>query len=444
MALARADDVPAEPPPPSVRARLNRSMMPVLIALSAALITVAVLIAQTFDAERAAREQTIRETETLFALQALLRTALDAESGQRGYLLTGRAEYLMPYTDAKSRYLAKLAEVRVLVDRAPTIEQARHARALDAAVRAKMDELGLTVALAARGERARALRVVVTGVGRAHMGTIRQEVNWLAAAETRKRDDAIARVIAIEQRVVVLASVLGIAILALVVLGFRGEGARARAAAVVEQATALSEANARAQLLARELNHRVKNLFSIILAIVSLSGRKRGSAAEVVEDIRARIRALSLAHTISQGSVSDEEVRLGEVIARTMDPYREPDAERVRIAGPDQAMTVRGVTPVGLIVHELATNAVKYGALSNAVGTVAITWSVRQSGNIGKELELCWIESGGPALSCSPFGPDHAGYGSQMIALAANQLGGTVEREWPESGVIVRVRFPVA
>jgi two-component sensor histidine kinase len=236
--------------------------------------------------------------------------------------------------------------------------------------------------------------------------------------------------------------VLSLVILTLVYAGFRAEGRRAQAEVEAEQAAALREANERTELLARELNHRVKNLFSVILSIVALSGRKQASSREVVEDIRARVRALSLAHSASQGGYGSASVELGPLIARTMEPYADDAGQRVRVRGPDIDLPARMVTPLGLIVHELATNAVKYGALSDPEGTVDIVWAVASDPTGSADtLTLSWVEAGGPAIAGAPAG--RSGFGSQMTTLAAGQLGGAIEYDWPVSGAAVRLKFPL-
>ena len=126
-----------------------------------------------------------------------------------------------------------------------------------------------------------------------------------------------------------------------------------------------------------------------------------------------------------------------------MEPYADPDGQRVRIAGPDIDLPVRMVTPIGLIVHELATNAVKYGALSHDGGMVEIRWQVEETGPDAWHVELCWTETGGPKLAFEADQPAASGFGTQMTGLAARQIGGTLEREWPTFGAVARLRFPL-
>jgi two-component sensor histidine kinase len=298
-----------------------------------------------------------------------------------------------------------------------------------------------TVALSQAGFREQALAMIQADFGKRQMDAIRRELATTSFDRAVARREAFAHAASLELRLLPLVGVLSLAIVALVYAGFRAERSRSLAEAEAEQAAALREANERTELLARELNHRVKNLFSVILSIVTLSGRKQASNREVVADIRARVRALSLAHSASQGGYGIAHAELGPVIAKTMEPYENEGGKRVRVSGPDVRLPSRMVTPLGLIVHELATNAVKYGALSVEAGTVDIRWAVASDAAETPLLSLTWTELGGP-----PIAPDTAGgagFGSQMTMLAAGQLGGSLEREWPETGAVVRLQFPL-
>ena len=130
-----------------------------------------------------------------------------------------------------------------------------------------------------------------------------------------------------------------------------------------------------------------------------------------------------------------------------MGPYADDGGLRVRTHGPEVDLRVSMVTPIGLIIHELATNAVKYGALSVQDGTVDIRWEVapgRDAGNgedAGPELRLEWTERGGPPPPEAARGV--GGFGVRMTTLAAGQLGGTILRDWPSSGAVITIAFPL-
>lgn len=418
-------------------------MMPVLLALTAALLALGFVIGRTIVAQQDARAQAMAEGDALLALQNLMAGLRDAETGQRGFLLTRNAAYLRPYEEGLRRLEPDVAAVREALGRSPDPEAAderRLDRIADIA-RGKYDEIDRTIALSRAGLQDQAMAIVQSDIGKLQMDAIRGQIAAMSADRAARRRNAFARVEKLENLLLPLIAVLGAAILALVVAGFRAERSRAQVTAAAEQADQLREANARAQLLARELNHRVKNLFAVILSIVTLSGRKQAPAHEIVEDIRARVHALSRAHAASQGATESDAVRLGDTIRQTMEPYADADGRRVRVSGPDLDLPVRMVTPIGLIVHELATNAAKYGALSGENGCVEIAWAVDGEEPDGRRVRLDWIETGGPPLSGGENGPSGQGFGSRMTTLAASQLGGTIRREWPPSGATARITF---
>ena len=419
----------------------SRSLVSLMLALGLAQLCIAGLIGWTIYAERHVRAVARNEANALLAVNQLVGAALDAETGQRGYLLTGREPYLEPYMSSKKR-LASCESVLTTILNGDQAMQP-HLAALERGVDSKLAELDDTLALVRAGKRDEALKLVNTGLGKQHMETVRGEAHWLTVTLAGRRRAAVDRVGAIESRSLVLVTLFALGSVALVVIGLRSERSRAGAAAEAEQAAALREANERSQLLARELNHRVKNFFAIVSAIVSLSARKRPEAAAVAEDIRSRIHALSLAHDVSLGQLSGNGVTIETLVQRISAPYGVTGEERLRLSGPRQPLSPEMVTPLGLIVHELATNAVKYGALSNDAGWVEVRWDVLPMGDNASELHLSWIELAGPALSNEPQPDAPMGFGTRMIELAVRQLGGRIEREWPESGVVVRVACPV-
>jgi len=423
-------------------------MRPVLIGLTAALIALALVIAQTIIAQREARARAANESETLLALQTVLQIVLEAESSQRGYVLTADRDYLNPYLTAKSRLTPALDSLRLIANRAADNETASHVNWIAGLADAKFAEMDRTIALTRTGFQSQAQMIVDTDIGQQQMDAIRAAIATEIQRKVELRRSAFVSAAGLEQRLVPLIAILGVAIVALVFAGFRTERRRAEAAAAAEQADALRIANERVELLARELNHRVKNLFSVILSIVSLSARKQAPTGEVIESIRARIHALSLAHASSQGDGEGggggghAGRQIAAVIANTMQPYADDDGQRVRISGPKLVLPTATISPIGMIIHELATNAVKYGSLSVDGGRVEIRWDVRD-GAEARHVVLHWVESGGPALSVPEEGPENGGFGARMTAIAAQQLGGSIERYWPANGAVAVLSFPL-
>ena len=201
--------------------------------------------------------------------------------------------------------------------------------------------------------------------------------------------------------------------------GARLVGRAARAEAEAAQAAVVSEARDRADLLARELNHRVKNLFAVVLAIVQMSARDKPEAKEVTNSIAQRIRALLTAHEVSQGELERPVASLRALVETSLAPYRSSN-HPAEIDGPEIMLPAKRVTPLGLVLHELTTNAVKYGAWKDE-GTVHVSWS-EQDGTVTLE----WRETGAQLGDA----PEHTGFGSLLMTSAARQFGGTFERNF--------------
>lgn len=187
--------------------------------------------------------------------------------------------------------------------------------------------------------------------------------------------------------------------------------------------TVAKEREERIRLLMREMNHRVKNLFAVIGSMISLSGREKTDTRTALRNVRARVNALALAHTISIGEAQERDSTLGEIVRLILAPYAEDGAVVVR--GADPALPWRAITPVGLIVHELATNAAKYGALRGGCGRVVIDIAVE-----GTTVAMTWREVIHPAPPPADMGRE--GFGAVLTAQAARQLGGTLDRRWHE------------
>lgn len=195
------------------------------------------------------------------------------------------------------------------------------------------------------------------------------------------------------------------------------------------------------QLLTRELNHRVKNLFAIANGMVSMTARTAKDPKDMATALRGRLSALSRAHELVQpaggtahGAGTD--VDLGRLCEAVLEPYRQGSTNRVAIEGPGVRVGSNTTTSLALVLHELATNAAKYGSLSNAEGHLAIRWHVHDD-----MVDLLWTEAGGPVVSKPP---EFEGFGTQLSQRSiAGQLGGTLEREWSPEGLRVHMTLPL-
>ena len=400
---------------------------------------------QSVEAERAARQQIVQTSDVLRHLRTSLRAGLDAETGQRGFLLTGDRLYLRPYDRGEREWLVSIDALdRSLAERATGGRAEAIARMRSLAAE-KLDELSRTIELARAGDIESALDLVESDEGRRLMDRFRAEVMAMEDEEQELLSAALLQAEVVEARLLPILLMLTVTAIGLLVLGFWLERRAAMAEARAQEADELRLARERSDLLARELNHRVKNLFSVILAIISMAGR--GASAEVrnaILDLRERIHALSLAHAVSQGQLHQEIIALKDFLSSTLEPYRgeNPADSRVSMEGPSVDIPAKSVTPMGLVVHELATNAVKYGALSVPDGRVVIEWEVLARDpelEGGPILAMTWSERGGPPAQQ----PKREGFGSTMLRLAAHQLQGTFDRRWTADGLVAELRLPL-
>ena len=412
------------------------------------LVGIGMALAQSMGTERAARQQVELTTDVLALLRRSLRAGLDAETGQRGFLLTDDESYLAPFQRAERSWIPLLDDLQRTIGDAATEQQAAEIARLKELARDKLAELRSTIDLAQAGRRNEALSIVTSDLGQRLMIEFRTVVNSLEDTEQALLNQALNDARVVEARTLPILIFLGLAVIALVLLGFWLERRTATAERSARDADAVRAARERSDLLARELNHRVKNLFAVIISLVSLSGRGQSDVKKVVRDIKERVHALSLAHAVSQGQLDAKIVELRDVLVATLEPYTERDRDdRVMFEGPQVDLPVKAVTPIGLVIHELATNAAKYGALSVPEGRVEVSWQLTD-GHAGPEVAMIWEEHGGPQLA-DPSGPEGAsvppieGFGSIMMTTAARQLGGAIEREWNGDGVRARLTFPI-
>ena len=200
----------------------------------------------------------------------------------------------------------------------------------------------------------------------------------------------------------------------------------------VRMATAIARGEMLHDLLIDELNHRVKNTLAILQAIAVQTFRSASKSER--EKFEGRLGALAETHNLlSQDKWQGSELQ--DVVRRVMQPYLLSNPKRLRIFGPKVPLSPRLAVVLSMIVHEIATNAAKYGALSNDTGTVTLDWEVTKEEGIPK-LRLIWRESGGPPV----VAPEQRGFGSQLIERSArDQLGGEATVDFLPRGVVYTV-----
>ncbi|MCF7701610.1 CheR family methyltransferase [Loktanella sp. M215] len=202
--------------------------------------------------------------------------------------------------------------------------------------------------------------------------------------------------------------------------------------------TMIVEAEAHQRLLVDELNHRVKNMLAVVVSLATKTLRRAGTLEEFSEVFLGRVHALTAAYTLlSEESWS--EVRLSDVIEEELKPFVSTDKPNVILDGPPIPLDPRGALAIGMAIHELATNAVKYGALSVQDGSVLVTWAV-ETGTDSDELVMEWVERDGPQVTV----PTQRGFGTTLIERGlAHDLSGTVDLEFAPSGLRARLRAPL-
>lgn len=202
------------------------------------------------------------------------------------------------------------------------------------------------------------------------------------------------------------------------------------------------EQAAQNELLGHELSHRIKNIFAVIAGLIRITGRRHPELKPLVGDLTDRIAALGRAHEFARphSEASKPKIGAGTLIGllnELMRPYMHTDQEAVSISGDDVPLNDRGATPIALVVHELATNAAKYGALSVERGRVTLR-VIRN----GDSVEVFWTERGGPPVSGPPV---HSGFGTQLALMSVEQqLGGAIVRDWQPEGLVVKLTLKLS
>jgi len=193
------------------------------------------------------------------------------------------------------------------------------------------------------------------------------------------------------------------------------------------------------ELLADEMSHRVKNLFAIASALTTIAARSAATTTEMARDLTQRLTALGRAHDLVRpvpGQVEGKAALLGDLLTTLLASYDAAGAvgERISVSVPEVRVGDAAVTALALVVHELATNSVKYGALSAASGRLDVSCPAD-----GAEVALVWTERGGPPVA-APARP--AGFGSGLVARSmSGQLGGAAAFDWQTEGLVVALRM---
>ncbi len=193
---------------------------------------------------------------------------------------------------------------------------------------------------------------------------------------------------------------------------------------------ALAESEARQRLMLAEMTHRVKNTLATVLSISAQTARSSTSIQRYSEAFEARIAALARTHDLLTGSAA-EQADLRQVLEAELGPYGGLGGRRLTMSGESVRLDAAVAVDLALVIHELATNAAKYGAYAGD-GALEVDW--RQDGAV---VLLTWRETGGPPAPP----PGKAGFGSRLIRRLLEGLGGGLETEYGSHGLVARLSF---
>lgn len=186
------------------------------------------------------------------------------------------------------------------------------------------------------------------------------------------------------------------------------------------------------RVLAREMSHRVKNVFAVTNSMINMAARTAGSSEELAESATGRLMAMSQAHDLVGSAVvrttAERTADLRELLTTLIAPHGDPDLE-----GPSLVLNEQAVHALSLVVHELATNATKYGAFSQHGGTVIVRWEAEKD-----VLTLHWTEVGGPSVTAATT----EGFGSALIGTSLAPVKGGVSYDWASDGLGVTITIP--
>ena len=209
------------------------------------------------------------------------------------------------------------------------------------------------------------------------------------------------------------------------------QGVIVGASKIARDITGQKRAQEQIATLAREAEHRSKNLLANVQATVKLS--RADTAEGLKQAVEGRIRALANVHSLfvdTRWIGAD----LSTIAAQELAPYAETAEKRVRVGGPPVLLEPNTAQPIAMSLHELATNAAKYGALSSVDGRIELTWTHAADGR----LALRWAETGGPAVQT----PTRQGFGGRIIRQMIGQLGGEARFDWRPEGLVCEITLP--
>jgi two-component sensor histidine kinase len=195
------------------------------------------------------------------------------------------------------------------------------------------------------------------------------------------------------------------------------------------------------ETLTHEMSHRVKNLFALTNAMIQQSSKGSGTKEEMADALSGRIGALASAHSLvlRDAALKDETIDVKALVTAVVKPHDHAemrDKPRIAMKGPSLTCNEQNASAIALVFNELATNAVKYGSLGGALGSVDINWTVEDNA-----AQFVWTERGGPPVEP----PTRTGFGSKLVELTvAGQLAGSFKCDWRADGMVASLSLPLS
>jgi PAS domain S-box-containing protein len=218
---------------------------------------------------------------------------------------------------------------------------------------------------------------------------------------------------------------------------FDAAGKLVRLKGLTRDITARKRAEERQDLLIAELDHRVKNVLARVAVVAMYTREGSRSMGEFVRALDGRIQSMAAAHSLLSQS-RWHGVGLTDLVRHQLAPYA--TEANITVSGPDVMLSAAETQAVAMVIHELVTNAAKYGALSTSGGRVSLTWQCEQRPDAPRRLQIEWRETGGPPIAT----PVRPGYGTSLIReLIPHELGGKVELELASTGASCRIEIPL-
>lgn len=214
------------------------------------------------------------------------------------------------------------------------------------------------------------------------------------------------------------------------------DGSIMGASKILRDITERNRVSERQSLLLREMGHRIKNLFALVSGLVVMSARTSSTVDELAEKLDGRISSLARAHSLTlpnsdESGANGTSTTLSNLLHAILKPYA--DQCRINLVGNAVTLSGSNLTSIALLMHELTTNAAKYGALSANTGILAVSVVTDDH-----EVKLVWTETGGPSPSSEPR---KKGFGTVLEQASLRNFSGSIEREWRAEGLVINLSF---